>query len=92
LDQPKNTFFNAITDKVYNVEPNLDGYFNTITEHFNELYNKFEVYDVSRKKLNSSNAIVFSMSGISKEDGIKDFYRYAVIESDSQFYQIMSWT
>jgi hypothetical protein len=92
LDQPKQTFYKAIEDKQYNEQPNLTGYCNTVIKHFNELYNKFIVYDISRKKLNSSNAVVFSMTGISKEDGIEDFYRYAVIESDSRFYQIMSWT
>lgn len=91
LDESKDTFTKAVNNKIYNTTTDLDGYYKVIVNHFKEITSKdFKVYNIQKKKINHSNAIVFSMSGIN--DGYPAFYRYAVIESNKRYYQIMSWT
>jgi len=91
LDESKDVFNKAVNKKIYNTTTDLDGYYKVIVNHFKEITSKdFKVYNIEKKKINHSNAIVFSMSGIN--DGYPAFYRYAVIESNKRYYQIMSWT
>jgi hypothetical protein len=91
LDESKDAFAKAFNNNVHNSTADLDGYYKVIVNHFKEITSKdFKVYNIEKKKINHSNAIVFSMSGIN--DGYPAFYRYAVIESDKRYYQIMSWT
>lgn len=91
LDESKDSFAKAVNNKVYNTTADLDGYYTVIVNHFKEITSKdFKVYNTEKKKINHSNAIVFSMSGIN--DGYPAFYRYAIIESNKRYYQIMSWT
>lgn len=91
LDESKDAFTKAVDNKVYDTTADLDGYYKVVVNHFKEITSKyFKVYNIEKKKINHSNAIVFSMSGIN--DGYPAFYRYAVIESNKRYYQIMSWT
>jgi hypothetical protein len=91
LDESKDVFTKAVNKEIYNTTTDLDGYYKVIVNHFKEITSKdFKVYNIEKKKINHSNAIVFSMSGIN--DGYPAFYRYAVIESNKRYYQIMSWT
>jgi hypothetical protein len=91
LDESKDVFNKAVNKEIYNTTTDLDGYYKVIVNHFKEITSKdFKVYNIEKKKINNSNAIVFSMSGIN--DGYPAFYRYAVIESNKRYYQIMSWT
>jgi hypothetical protein len=91
LDETKNSFANAVENNPTSITPDLEGYYNVIVSHFKKITQKdFKVYDIEKKKINSSNAIVFSMSGMN--DNYPAFYRYAIIEGDQQYYQIMSWT
>jgi hypothetical protein len=91
LDESKDAFTKAVDNKVYDTTANLDGYYKVVVNHFKEITsNDFKVYNIEKKKINHSNAIVFSMSGIN--DGYPAFYRYAIIESNKRYYQIMSWT
>ncbi|AWK06603.1 hypothetical protein HYN56_21165 [Flavobacterium crocinum] len=90
IEEVKDNFAKAIQEKKANITPDLEGYYNVITKHFEEITKDFKIYDLEKKRINSSNAIVFSMSGIN--DDYPVFYRYAIIESDKTFYQIMSWT
>jgi len=91
LDESKDVFNKAVNKEIYNTTTDLDGYYKVIVNHFKEITSKdFKVYNIEKKKINHSNAIVFSMSGIN--DGYPAFYRYAVIESNKRYYQIMSWT
>lgn len=91
LDESKDAFTKAVDSKVYDTTSDLDGYYKVVVNHFKEITTKdFKVYDIEKKKINHFNAIVFSMSGI--DDGYSAFYRYAVIESNKRYYQIMSWT
>jgi hypothetical protein len=92
LEETKKSFEDAIKLKVHKVTPSLFGYYQVVTNHFDELYDDFKVTDFSRTKINSSNAIVFSMSGKRLDDGKKTFFRYALIEDSNNLYQIMSWT
>jgi len=91
LDETKNSFANAVQNNPTDITPDLKGYYNVIINHFKKITQKdFKVYDIEKKKINSSNAIVFSMSGMN--DNYPAFYRYAIIEGDQRYYQIMSWT
>lgn len=92
LEETKKGFIDAIKLKVYDASPSLFGYFKVITNHFDEITENFEVKDFSNTKINSCNAIIFSMSGTDLADGTSAFYRYAIFEDDNNLYQIMSWT
>ena len=67
-------------------------YYNDITKHFDEISQNFKITDFGYTKINSCNAIVFSMSGKDLEEGKSVFYRYAILEDNKNLYQIMSWT
>nr|WP_199002121.1 hypothetical protein [Flavobacterium sp. ASV13] len=91
IDETKTDFANAIQNNSSNITPDLEGYYNIILNHFKKVTPKdFKVYNIEKKKINASNAIVFSMSGINNNYPI--FYRYAIIEGNQRYYQIMSWT
>jgi hypothetical protein len=92
LEQTKESFKNAIDQKLYDVDFNLYGYSKVVTNHFDEISSDFKINDFSSTKINSCNAILFSMNSKNLEDGKKVFYRYALFEDDKNFYQIMSWT
>lgn len=92
LEETKEGFQNGIKAGIYKTSPNLFGYYKVISTHFDEITENFEVTDFGNTKINSCNAIVFSMSGKDLEDGKSVFYRYAILEDDKNLYQIMSWT
>ena len=70
----------------------MSGYFNVVKNHFDEISEDIKIDDFSSTKINSCNALVFSMHGKDLEDGKKVFYRYALLEDDKYLYQIMAWT
>lgn len=92
LEETKDGFQNSIKLGVYDTSPNLFGYYKVITKHFDEISENFTISDFGRTKINSCNAILFSMSGKDLENGKNVFYRYAILEDDKNLYQIMSWT
>lgn len=92
LEEPKERFKNAIKLKLHKSTPDLMGYLKVVTNHFKEVTDNFELSDVGFTKIDSCNAVVFSMSGINPEDNRKIYYRYALIEDENNYYQIMSWT
>lgn len=92
LEEPKEGFQNAIKLGIHKTSPSLLGYYKVITKHFNEVTENFEINDFSNTKINSCNAIVFSMSGKHLAEEKNVFYRYAILEDDKNLYQIMSWT
>lgn len=92
LQETKYGFQNAIKLGVHKISPSLFGYYKVITMHFDEITENFKITDFSNTKINSCNAIIFSMSGKDLEDGKSVFYRYAILEDDKNLYQIMSWT
>lgn len=90
IDEPKASFHNAIIENAADITPNLEGYYNTITRHLKDNIKNFKLYDVKSTVINSKKAKVFSISG--KVEGYDVFYKYAIIEGKSDYYQIMSWT
>ena|SRR5690554_73638 len=92
LEETKEGFKNGIKMGVHKVSPSLFGYYKVITNHFDEITDNFETSDYGVTKINSCNAIVFSMSGKHLEEGKEVFYRYAILEDEKNLYQIMSWT
>lgn len=92
LEEPKEGFKNAIRLKIYDAPSTLYGYFQVVTDNFDDIYDEFKVDGFKTTKINSCNAIVFSMIGKDSVDGKEAFFRYAVIEDSKNLYQIMSWT
>lgn len=92
LEETKESFENAIKLKVHDANPSLFGYYKVVTKHFEEITKDFKVDDFGNTKINSCNAIVFSMNGKDLENDKGVFYRYALIEDDKNLYQLMSWT
>ena len=92
LEETKEGFQNGIKMGVHKVSPSLFGYYKVITNHFDEITDNFKTSDYGVTKINSCNAIVFSMSGKDLEDGKGVYYRYAILEDEKNLYQIMSWT
>lgn len=92
LEESKKGFENAIKLGIHKTSPSLLGYYKVITSHFDEITEDFKITDFGNTKINSCNAIVFSMSGKDLGNGKSVFYRYAIIEDDKNLYQIMSWT
>lgn len=91
LDEPKDAFTRAVDNKVLHTTADLNGYYKVVVENFRKITTKdFKVYDIEKKKINHSNAVIFSMSGRNEDYSI--FYRYAVVESKNRYYQIMLWT
>ena len=81
LDEPKNLS-----------APTLLDYYKLILNHFREVNDDFHIVEYGKTKINSCDAIIFSMYGKDLEDGIYTYYRYAVIEDGKNYYQIMSWS
>jgi hypothetical protein len=92
LEETKEGFLNGIKMGVHKVSPSLSGYYKVITNHFDEIKENFKTSDYGVTKINSCNAIVFSMSGKDLENGKEVYYRYAILEDEKNLYQIMSWT
>ncbi|SEQ08159.1 hypothetical protein [Flavobacterium urocaniciphilum] len=92
LEETKQSFADAVKLKIHDTTPNLYGYFKVVTNHFKEITKNLKVNDVGRTKIDSCNAIIFSMFGQTLDNGKSVFYRYALIEDDKNYYQIMSWT
>lgn len=91
IDELKTDFVNAVENNLLNTTPDLDGYYNATLNNLKKSGLKdFKLYDVKKKKINSSSAIVFSVSGIT--DGFNVFYRFAIVQGKDRYYQIMSWT
>jgi hypothetical protein len=92
IEEPKSGFATAVETAIYQTTPDLKGYFKVIKEHFKTTSKDLEVTDVINSRINSCNAITFSMLGENTELKLKIFYRYAVIEDDKNYYQLMTWT
>ncbi|TGD59377.1 hypothetical protein [Flavobacterium humi] len=92
LEETKESFENAIRLKVHHATPSLFGYYKVVTNHFDEIYKDLKINDFGTTKINSCNAIVFSMSGKDLGNGKNVFFRYALLEDNKNLYQIMSWT
>jgi len=63
LEEPKESFANAIRLNIQKSTPDLLGYFKVVTNHFNEINNNFKIDDFGRTKINFCDALIFSMSG-----------------------------
>jgi hypothetical protein len=95
LEEPKMGFHEAIAQGMYSeykVNPDLDGYFKVLTSHFDDIMDDFTVTDIKRVKINSANATIFTISGVSIEFKKAIVYRYAIIDDGTNYYQLMSWT
>lgn len=92
LEEPKKSFENAINHKMHSTTPDLNGYLSVVTNHFREISLKFTLSDFGRTKIDQCNAYIFSMTSQDPLDKKVTFYRYALIEDNENYYQIMSWT
>lgn len=87
----KDIYFIVIDEPIRLSAPTLLGYFKLVQNHFREINDDFHVVEYGATKINSCDAIVFSMYGKDLEMGVYTYYRYAIIEDGKNYYQIMSW-
>jgi len=92
LEESKRGFKDAIEHKMHKATPDLNGYLEVVVNHFREISTKFALSDVGRTKIDQCNAYIFSMTSEEPSDNLVTFYRYAIIEDNENYYQIMSWT
>ncbi|MFL0354802.1 hypothetical protein [Xanthomarina sp. GH4-25] len=94
MDESSDGFSKTVNQKIYDVTPDIKGYYNVILDHFREETNlkDFRVFDEIFELDKPEKKITFTMTGIDVTDDYPVYYRYSIIESKTTYYQIMSWT
>lgn len=69
---------------------NLDDYYSIVKTNFEDFLENLKLHDEKRTTINGNKVIVFSVSG--ELDGIGIFYRYALVQGKSDFFQVMVWS
>lgn len=90
IDEPKESFSNAIIKSNSDITPNLEGYYNLITTSLPEKLKNCKLYDQKTNTINGKRVKIFSASGTIEDFDV--FYRYAIVEGHADYYQIMLWT
>jgi hypothetical protein len=94
MDESKDGFSETVEKNIYDVTPNINGYYEVVKNHFKNETNlkDFKVFDEIFELNNAEKKITFTMTGIDMTDNYPVYYRYSIIESKTRYYQIMSWT
>ncbi len=75
----------------YDFNFNLDAYFNNISSRgFAENIKDGKLSVPGRQEINGNKALIADITGKLEENNV--FYKFAVIETPYEFYQILSWT
>lgn len=90
IDETKESFHNAIVANAADISQDLDGYYSVIRGNFIDNDKGLKVYDEKDATIHGKKAKLFSIKG--KVKGYDVFYRYAIIDGKSNYYQIMLWT
>jgi hypothetical protein len=90
IDEPKTAFEAAMKSNGSGLNGNLEDYYNIVKTNFEGFLENLKIYDEKRTTINGNKAVVFSVSGEFQGMGI--FYRYALIQGKSDFFQVMVWT
>jgi hypothetical protein len=80
-----------VTMQGYDLNFNLDTYFNNISSQgFSESIKNGKLSIPGRQEINGNKALIADITGKLEENDV--FYKFAVIETPYEFYQILSWT
>jgi hypothetical protein len=80
-----------VTMQGYDLNYNLDTYFNNISSQgFSENIKNGKLSVPGRQEINGHKALIADITGKLEENDV--FYKFAVIETPYEFYQILSWT
>ncbi|HRG38478.1 MAG TPA: hypothetical protein PK289_08100 [Bacteroidia bacterium] len=80
-----------VTMQNYDLNFNLDTYYNNISSQgFSESIKNGKISIPGRQEINGNKALVSDITGKLEENEV--FYKFAVIESPYEFYQILTWT
>ncbi|MDI9256385.1 PsbP-related protein [Flavobacterium sedimenticola] len=90
IDETKESFHNAIAINAIDIEPSLDGYSNVVRSNFTDKIKGLTISEEAETKIHGKKAKLFSITG--NVEGYDVFYRYAIVEGKSNYYQIMVWT
>lgn len=90
IDETKESFHNAIVINGVDIEPSLEGYSNVVRNNFTETVEGLTISEEAETTIHGKKAKLFSISG--NVQGYDVFYRYAIVEGKSSYYQIMVWT
>ena len=90
IDETKESFHNAIVENAVDISTDLEGYYSVVRTNFMESVKGLKVSDEKDTTINGKKAKLFSITG--NVQGFDVFYRYAIVEGKSNYYQIMLWT
>jgi hypothetical protein len=90
IDESKESFNKAIFENQSDITPDLEGYYKAIQFNLTEAIKDKKLFEEKTTSINGRKAKVFSVTG--NVEGYDIFYRYAIIEGKSNYYQIMLWT
>ena len=90
IDETKASFEEAMELNETGLSGNLEDYYNIVKMNFEGYLENMKIYDEKRTTINGKTTILFSVTGII--DNYDIFYRFAIIEGKSDFFQIMTWT
>lgn len=80
-----------VTMQNYDLNFNLDTYYNNISSQgFSESIKNGKISIPGRQEINGNKALISDITGQLEENEV--FYKFAVIESPYEFYQILTWT
>ncbi|MBP6557265.1 MAG: hypothetical protein KA213_02795 [Flavobacterium sp.] len=90
IDESKESFKEAVLENHADITPNLEGYYKAIQLNLTEAIKDMKLFEEKTTAINGRKAKVFSVTG--NVEGYDIFYRYAIVEGKSYYYQIMLWT
>ena len=80
-----------VTMQDYDLNFNLDTYFNNISSQgFAESIKNGKISIPGRQEINGNKALIADITGKLEENEV--YYKFAVIETPYEFYQILTWT
>lgn len=90
LDELKASVEAVLQSNENDLNGNLDDYYSIVKTNFEDFLENLKLHDEKRTTINGNKAIVFSVSGELQGMGI--FYRYALVQGKSDFFQVMVWS
>ncbi len=80
-----------VTMQDYNLSFDLDTYFNNISSQgFSESIKNGKISIPGRQEINGNKALIADITG--RLEGNDVYYKFAVVETPYEFYQILTWT
>ena len=77
--------------EAYDMKYNLDTYYeNVVSKPFTETLQNAKVNAPGRQDINGNKALVAEITGTL--NGVGVYYKLAIIETETKFYQVLTWT